>query len=124
MESELSAMLRILNGLLVIFVMFLSGFLFTSIATEIASGSIKKEYVFSWQQGWVDQEADIQAGKRRMGHYQPCPGGYRAGVGMSTRGPEDAIRRCCYWNNRRLNVRWFSVRRSGNAWYAAALYKD
>ena len=88
----------------------------------------------SWQQQWCDKEADMQAGRRRMGHIQKCPPGYKAGVGFSTRGPESAVRQCCYWygtkrprgvrNFGRYPVRWFSVRRAGNRWYAAALFRN
>jgi hypothetical protein len=123
MESDFSMLVKILNSVLVLIVIFSAGFLLTGIATELSASAISRTAAQNWQQGWVDQEADIQASRGRMGHYQQCPSGYRAGVGMSTRGPEDAIRRCCYWNSR-LNVRWFSVRRSGNAWYAAALYRN
>jgi hypothetical protein len=71
---------------------------------------------------WVKREAQMQADRNRMGHIQPCPPGYRAGVGFSTISAEDAVRRCCYWR-RPSRERWFYVSRGPNGWYAAAIYR-
>jgi hypothetical protein len=115
-------LLRLFNCLLVLLVMFSAGFLVTNVVAELSASVVRKTPIRNWQQQWVDYETDLQVNSRRMGHYQKCPNGYYAGVGMSTRSAEDAIRRCCYWNSG-MRVRWFAVRKSGSAWFASALYK-
>lgn len=72
-------------------------------------------------QSWADREASMQARRGRMGHIQrPLPG-TKAGVGWSTRGPQDAVRQCCYWRGRH-RARYFAVSRGPRGWYAAAIY--
>ena len=86
-----------------------------------------------WQQQWVQREVELQTSRGRMGHYQSCPAGYKAGVGFSTISPEAAVRQCCFWfgskrprgikNFDRYPIRYFHVSKGPRGWYAAALYK-
>lgn len=66
-------------------------------------------------------KAERQAAEGRMRHVGGGFGGGRyEGVGFSTASADDAIRACCYWDQR--PVREIGVARGRRGWYATVIY--
>lgn len=66
--------------------------------------------------------AEQLAAAGTFGHCSRRGGGYE-GIGLSPVSPEDAVRRCCYWGQRRvreIGTAWSPVRR---AWIAVVRYE-
>jgi hypothetical protein len=58
----------------------------------------------------AQQHAETLAANGTFAHCGQRGSGYE-GIGFSSAGPDDAVRRCCYWGQRR-------VREIGTAWCA------
>jgi hypothetical protein len=77
-------------------------------------------------QSWAGREAVVQANAGRMAHFTAPPAGHYAGVGMSTRSPQDALNRCCFTGQRTCvdqSVRGVRTADGRVIWYAAKLFR-
>lgn len=71
--------------------------------------------------GLAQAKAEQQAREGRMRHVGGSFGSGRfEGVGFSSVGPDDAIRRFCYYGQRPIAEQ--GVARGANGWYACVLY--
>ena len=73
--------------------------------------------------GLAQSKASQAASMGLQGHLGGSLGGARyEGVGWSTRGPQDAVQRCCYWGQRPVSQIGVSQGSNG-CWYACVLYR-
>jgi hypothetical protein len=70
--------------------------------------------------GSAQADAEVMAATGRLRH-QGNNGGCREGIGYSTAGPDDAVRRCCYYG--RYRAREIGVARGARGWYACVRYE-
>lgn len=67
------------------------------------------------------QDAAAETARRGIiGHCTRRPGGIVEGIGFSRTSPDEAIRRSCFWGQRK--VREIGVARGRNGWYAVVWY--
>ncbi|MEQ1828762.1 MAG: hypothetical protein ABL921_22555 [Pirellula sp.] len=70
----------------------------------------------------AQQKASQQASSGQMRHVGGSMGtGRYEGVGFSSRSPDEAIRKCCYWGQR--TPVGIGVSRGQNGWFATVLYR-
>ena len=70
----------------------------------------------------AQQHAETLAANGTFAHCSRRGGGYE-GIGFSSAGPDDAVRRCCYWGQRRvreIGTAWSPLRRG---WVAVGRYE-
>lgn len=70
----------------------------------------------------AQEHAEQLAAAGTFGHCSRRGGGYE-GIGLSPVSPDDAVRRCCYWGQRRvreIGTAWSPARR---AWIAVVRYE-
>jgi hypothetical protein len=70
--------------------------------------------------GSAQADAEAMAATGRLRH-QGNSRGCREGIGYSTSGPDDAVRRCCYYG--RYRAREIGVARGARGWFACVRYE-